>query len=306
MSRERWGTFSVIDHIRPQAFVAEVLLYDHLVIPVPPNDDERKRWRDPSYGWDPDRQESLMKVMGDLVVRVPWDFPKQVVFNTKHKLAQGVGVDTNHILDFKSSGASDPYAITREMLGNEFRPPLPDGVTKVWALPAYPSVNEYQTEVLSEKQKKREQLALVLTHRFFVPKKTMESDIDMLEKATALAKRDDFKDKRAKFHQWQEKIIEDEVPDEKAVEEMDQYLRDFERVANKAKIDVYWKYAFMVIPAALGVATAALGLPLVLAGANGFVSIMQFAKFDSKPKIDAGECEAAAMIHDIREEMKWS
>ena len=30
---EIWGTFSVMDHLRPGAFLAEVVLYDRLVIP---------------------------------------------------------------------------------------------------------------------------------------------------------------------------------------------------------------------------------------------------------------------------------
>jgi hypothetical protein len=34
MTRERWGTFSVIDHKDPAELIPEVLLYDRLVIPV--------------------------------------------------------------------------------------------------------------------------------------------------------------------------------------------------------------------------------------------------------------------------------
>ena len=37
MPREVWGTFSVADHLREQAFVADILLYDRLVILVPPD-----------------------------------------------------------------------------------------------------------------------------------------------------------------------------------------------------------------------------------------------------------------------------
>ncbi|MEP7107401.1 MAG: hypothetical protein ABI760_05450 [Ferruginibacter sp.] len=44
MSREGWGTFSVMDHQRPGAFVSEILLYDRLVNPVPSDKGERKRW----------------------------------------------------------------------------------------------------------------------------------------------------------------------------------------------------------------------------------------------------------------------
>lgn len=50
MPRELWGTFSVADHLRERAFVAEILLYDRLVIPVPPDDEERGRWEDLGQG----------------------------------------------------------------------------------------------------------------------------------------------------------------------------------------------------------------------------------------------------------------
>jgi hypothetical protein len=35
---ELWGTFSVGDHLRANSFVAELLLYDRLVVPVPPQE----------------------------------------------------------------------------------------------------------------------------------------------------------------------------------------------------------------------------------------------------------------------------
>lgn len=35
MGGQIWGTFSVKDHCRPNAFVREVLLFDRLVLPVP-------------------------------------------------------------------------------------------------------------------------------------------------------------------------------------------------------------------------------------------------------------------------------
>ena len=53
MSKQVWGTFSVKDHCDPNAFVAEVMLYDRLVIPVPPDAEERERWE--KSGWQPDR-----------------------------------------------------------------------------------------------------------------------------------------------------------------------------------------------------------------------------------------------------------
>jgi hypothetical protein len=46
MAFETWGAFSVTEHLARKAFVADVLLYEKLVIPVP-DKKERKRWIEP-------------------------------------------------------------------------------------------------------------------------------------------------------------------------------------------------------------------------------------------------------------------
>jgi hypothetical protein len=73
MDWELWGTYSVGDHLRKHAFVADILLYDRLVIPIPPESDsgEQQRWRD--MGWVPDRQFHLLELLGkERAIRVPW------------------------------------------------------------------------------------------------------------------------------------------------------------------------------------------------------------------------------------------
>ena len=39
MPIERWATFAVNDHLQVKPFVADVLLYDKLVVPYPPPND---------------------------------------------------------------------------------------------------------------------------------------------------------------------------------------------------------------------------------------------------------------------------
>jgi hypothetical protein len=71
------GTFSVTDHLGPRAFVADVVLYDRLVIPVP-DAEERKRWTD--LGRRPDvldRKLDILEELADrpedsLVRRIDW------------------------------------------------------------------------------------------------------------------------------------------------------------------------------------------------------------------------------------------
>jgi hypothetical protein len=43
MVRERWGTFSVIDHRNVSALATDILLYDRLVNPTPPKNMEVKK-----------------------------------------------------------------------------------------------------------------------------------------------------------------------------------------------------------------------------------------------------------------------
>src|SRR5262245_57647189 len=70
MARERWGTFSVIDHKDPAALVPEVLIYDRLVIPVPATADDRSNWK--KRGWEPDLLFARLERFGPLAVQANW------------------------------------------------------------------------------------------------------------------------------------------------------------------------------------------------------------------------------------------
>jgi hypothetical protein len=81
---ELWGTFSVMDHVREGAFLAEVVIYDRLVIPVPPDPANAKTPEDRSFtenqwdrweqnGWDPKRQQMLLKILKPVAVPIEWN-----------------------------------------------------------------------------------------------------------------------------------------------------------------------------------------------------------------------------------------
>lgn len=88
MKTELWGMFSVKDHLRKRPFVAEVLLYDRLVIPRPPTPDEEMpepgkedqvaRWI--RHKWKPNRLRELLEILqeaqlpagGQLALELPW------------------------------------------------------------------------------------------------------------------------------------------------------------------------------------------------------------------------------------------
>ena len=58
MALRLWGCFSVADHLAERAFVAHLLLYDRLVVPVP-SDDDMDRWE---ARWNPTRQAELLAI----------------------------------------------------------------------------------------------------------------------------------------------------------------------------------------------------------------------------------------------------
>jgi hypothetical protein len=170
------------------------------------------------------------------------------------------------------------------------------------AVAAYPSESAYKKDYTVNIQKQREEtLGLALSHKFLIPKASGKSDSDFLKKAVKLASRDDFREKRAQLYRWQEQIIENDISDEKAIEEMEQHLKQYNDVVQRAEQDVYWKFAFTMISIGLTMAGASLITPLIAAGA--LVSVVKFVKFDRRPVIRAGECAAAAMFYDIRKNL---
>jgi hypothetical protein len=98
MGYEVWGAFSVKDHLSSNAFVADLMLFDRLVIPVPPknNGQEWARWR-VKEKWDPDRQREIIDVIESVdknrLLTIEWNKPLQDAwaerFNNAKQIADG-------------------------------------------------------------------------------------------------------------------------------------------------------------------------------------------------------------------------
>jgi hypothetical protein len=288
MNRERWGTFSVKDHLMPRAFVADVLLYNRLVIPSPPNDEERKRWFE--MGWQPYLLNEKLETLRDLAVIVPWDQYRQQQFKNRHNLNKAVSFDMN-----------DAYYSTRMVLAQEALPPRPKDVEKVWPIAAYPAIKNYQKAQQDKtKEEKQEELIMVLSHKFLVPEDSDKTDKQLLQQAIRLASRDDFNQKRQELYKWQDDIIEQQIPPDIAVAAMESKLEEYNKVLRKGKLKMIYKYAFLVLEVGLGIAGAKLGEPIATTAA--LAGITKFALLDSKFEIDDSNSKAASMIHDFQKE----
>ena len=116
MPRETWGTYAVGDHVAPRPYVGDVMLFDRLVVPVPPPPDditgewneamwrehgwypdhdrlERSRWE--QRGCSPDRLDAVIDILGEERVRlVEWNHRRRASWRSRWEAGKEVGRDT--------------------------------------------------------------------------------------------------------------------------------------------------------------------------------------------------------------------
>jgi hypothetical protein len=128
--RERWGAFSVMDHVSDASFVSDVLLYDRLIIPIPDPEDPSAEGRWP-YEWDPELLYKTLEVLkvktaesDGLALTVPWGKSKRERLRSKMSVAAAVATQGRNP---QQTYYADPFDMTRELIKDEFRPALPQG-----------------------------------------------------------------------------------------------------------------------------------------------------------------------------------
>jgi hypothetical protein len=216
---QRWGSFSVRDHLPEQAFVLETLLYDRFIIPVPPEkkddpkQEERKRWID--NRWNPDRLESLLKILGtELASPIPWSQNLQESFKTRSAAASQLTLEVANDWTRSILAGIDPASRP------DLFPNLPADEPKPRILPVYPSPAEAKSDIQlgeiegEQQQGQREErdLAFTICRRFLKPKgvfspRGVRLGTELLQQAVDLAGDSEFKKNRWQFYEWEEKII---------------------------------------------------------------------------------------------------
>jgi hypothetical protein len=323
--RELWGTFSVRDHVRSRAFVAEVLLYDRLVIPVPPeNDDaEYERWR--QQRWKPERQRRLINILGErnLVVQIPWDQGHQgqweKLYRSQNSRKRGqarmasaelAAVDAGHVKESRSG--SWAYKATRLILtdvperDSAYYEKLPGvDVEAVAAYPSYPSfAREVPVRHPARKVDEERQYVGLFGWDFVVPEDDRSSDEKLLEKAAKLASRSDFKEKRADFHEWRRRVIAGGFDHKSALAELEKRLKRYQAAARTKQLRGRVKTTLAVIGIAADVAALLFppaGIPGkgLLLGAAALAADKSFAE-----RTPDRQAQVAAMCYDAREYLR--
>lgn len=297
MARQIWGTFSVKDHCEPRAFVADVMIYDRLVIPVPPNDEEFARWE--HEGWNPSKLHQLLEILDDRdrAYRLDWDDVQKQNWKTRFDAGSQVAHDTG---DWA-------FEATRSSITEN----LPRHVTGIQAVTTFASVEDLEKELKLKHANAPVGIpgsatAAIVAREFLVPDDPNRTDEDLLRAAMDLSSDQSYKRKRANYWRWarefmNDKGITDQLAIQAAVDEMNYLLEEEREVIRKSKIRTGVRFSFLMGSITLGM----LGGPLTAVGAGGaFVSVGEFIA-DRFLEDRREPNQDVALVHDARKHFGW-
>ncbi|WP_143658737.1 hypothetical protein [Streptomyces sp. IMTB 2501] len=126
MALRLWGCYSVADHLEKRAFVADLLLYDRLVVPVPSNDD-LARWEE---CWNPTRLMELLQIADPFVERVEWNSSRREQFER----------------EFSTDPEQDALGVTRRVILDDIRDDISIQHQDVRAVAVYAQPDRFDRE----------------------------------------------------------------------------------------------------------------------------------------------------------------
>jgi|HubBroStandDraft_6_1064221.scaffolds.fasta_scaffold153711_2 hypothetical protein len=310
MTIERWGAFSVIDHQDPKKLAADVLLYDRLLMPTPP-DWDRHRWV--TNNWDPDGMDKRVRQLGELAVKATWDQERQKDWQQK--------------MDILGAELKSGFAGTAGVLADHARDYRPPGVTAIEALSAYQSEADFREldPGASARDQAREdaaQLNCLVAHAILIPDD--EDGEESLKRAIDLAGKDKFVKRRERFHEWQRSVLVTGTPPRDAADALPKLVSDYNEAVKSSGQSYRVETGILLV--ALGVAAlattaavlpgavAAVGIgPLVgaqvvsigTAATNGILQIVRHVRGQREPDDATRKDLRGAMFHQLEQEIGW-
>lgn len=289
MSKERWGTFSVKDHTNTQALATDVLLYDRLVFPAPPkNNQEAREWWT-TKRWDPDFLDSRLKQLGTLAKTFDWGLEQHRVFKSEMSRTLAASDLANMAEEQK---AELPYQMTRMIVAQEQKNLLPKR-QDVAVVAAYQTKRDFSEDFILRHVKDRNaRLGYLIGCALNVPK-TGNPDAT-LEKAIGIACSASFRRKRRSLYNWQDEVISKDQPVKDDLVEFMDLISDYNAEVKAAVNKTRKRFVFVVGTVALDLASGLLGNPL--AGFGGFLAVAEFMAADQRQMLESGP---TAMFHHI-------
>jgi len=334
MTRELWGTFSVRDHLVDRAFVADVLLYDQLVIPTLPEDEAETEW---PASWNLLKQRTLLRDLGDLAIPIPWNKDRRDRWQKRlddaraeeRRLAraQVTGIVAEDVSTARDPKYQDlPYNITRQLLQDFVNTDADDRLFKklkvtrkvrpgsvLEAVSAYPSFDAFASDVpesdTADPSVDAHRLipTTVFGWQFFVPDSAdrgEEEDRRLLERAIKLATKTEFIEMRGNFYQWWSDVVAAGVSATEAKEDMRRRITEYQELLKRQG----WKTAARYVIKVADAFSGGIGLVNEIAsvGAEAFLGSADIVADErlTKQTVPA-RLKVAAIFHDARAQLGW-
>jgi hypothetical protein len=306
MSTEYWATYSVRDHTAKNAFVADLMLYDRIVVPFPPDDKEAARWE--GEGWDPKRLERLLNIIGkDRVRTVAWTSWRQDRWRERLQAAETAHAETR----------DSAFQATR----TELAAGVPAHVTAVESLAAYPSLAELEKGVGiraslgAGTHLPSGAVTAIVGQEFLVPGGEHRSHEELLREAVDLSSDSEVRRTRADLWRWQYDFVNprtsltDAEAVNTAVNQMRDLISEQHAAIRKGKVVTVSRYAFLVGTVTIAALTGG-ALPVALSpmagfAAESFLSVGQFVAERLLEPTSGRDLRPAAMLADAQRHFGW-
>ncbi len=330
MNTELWGTFSVRDHLVERAFVADVLLYDRLVIPTLPEDGDPRNW---PTEWDLSRQQRLLNVLGELAVPIPWTEDRHQLWqkrfdDVRSKVRRRARKEATSwvVSDATVARNADlPFLATRMLLAEQANTPADDRLfqrlhalgkarpgSDLEAVAAYPNFASFNEDVPTTANHDQQDTTLypptaIFGWDFFIPQSAERGeteDLKLLEAAVDLARRADYIELRGDFYSWLSDVSRGGIPLAEAKFDMEKRVAEYQRLMAGQKWKKWIRRAIKVADAFVG----GLGLVNEVAGvvAEGFLGTADIVADERlEPKEMVPRIKVAAMFHDAKRRFGW-
>lgn len=342
MSREVWGTFSVRDHLVEHAFVADVLLYDRLLIPTKPESEDPNEW---PAAWGLERLNRLFGVLGDLAIPIPWTDDRRKEWKRQHDAGQAERAKAKSQMvgaagfDITTAQATpiDGYPATRMLIADYANGKADDELFKrlratakarpgstLEAVAAYPSFDAFNADVpvrAAGKEKKSPSkeagknplvpATAIFGWDFFIPrsdKRGEAADLKLLERAVKLASGTEFIEARGRFQDWlgdmSEAISTGALTPADARHDMESRLKDYQEQMKRIGKRRWIRRGIKVADAFAG----NLGFVREVAGriAEGVFGVADIMADEWVDKERIPErAKVAAVFHEAHRKFKW-
>jgi hypothetical protein len=299
-SSEIWACFAVFDHVQPGAFLPEVVMYDRLVIPVPPRDEPEEWGRWEAMGWDPARQQELLSVLRPVVRQVEWNQARRWAWEQSYK-------------DRRASAAEYvKRSLAGQMTAMGLFDEAPAMAQPVVATAPYRSLTELTEDLGISWEASRIALpastvSAVVGRELLLPQDASRSEPELLKEAVDVVTKDtDYRNSRAALNTRMQEFCRGGFTDPEsvadAVKKINAACDELERAVRKRKIWVTSRRLFSFAQIVLGAALTPMSpvaIGLVVAGLGQFTATEMLSD-PQKPELQAPDL---AMLLDVQHEL---